>query len=747
MSLFWPVLGWTWLVSICVSGVAIAFARSIKSRLQQETQPIRSQKTAENQENIAEKIEQIQEKYFLEVNRCIIFPYFLAGAAVVLSAITIADGQRIVISAENYEGWSLLLQIVASTICFFIPTILSNLYITRLFWLPLKPAFPCNDFRPALQAKIAIPFYFTFWCLGGMELMFQGMGIFTLLSQPPSGPTEHIFIIIKDPLVAVALLGIAVGCLGLSYLDFRQVYALPERCWYSSEAEPLYALAHSGGAEKCQVRISPSRLPQGQTGVTTEVNNKLVLKLKMLQLLSQKELDAILSVAFAYTRKMSFLDTTGGLMLLTYAFAFAVMVTGRLFSHAGIGLAWFLLWASLMWFAVRRFLRNHKQANRFAIQHTNSPEALVTGLARLTNPSILQKNLNDKDESWLEREIDLSMTDCDLTYGLTVKLRKSIAEIHQVSEEQMQAWIEKAQQPVPDHERPPLASIRMPRVLTASNRIRVSELVGAIQLVCLVLPLVAWSGIIQLLALPRALEVMGLGTAAILGFMLANSIQLGLGLKTMRRWLQNRIPSRDIEPEAQVFVSISPDRIPQRYEKLWFWDIGHLAINGSDLVYIGDLTQFRLPAQFITAIRRGRGVPSWWPVSSLYIDWHNPEQQTQGTWRVELRSPTFRWTAQAQTRQWYNRLQTWLQNHPETPATDPALDLPLQYPNMSDPFGLQTKLLRCLGTILGTELAAITLGMLINLDRTSIYIVCVVALVGEIALRLPEWGVRTSLVD
>ncbi|MGB7412648.1 MAG: hypothetical protein WA902_00430, partial [Thermosynechococcaceae cyanobacterium] len=306
-------------------------------------------------------------------------------------------------------------------------------------------------------------------------------------------------------------------------------------------------------------------------------------------------------------------------------------------------------------------------------------------------------------------------------------------------------WIQTAQSPIPPNDRNPLKLIETPRTLSAADRSLLANLQLITQMALIISPPVLWLGMTQLLNLQKSpiIIITAIGVA-LLGFILSKTLQFtpGFGFQTLQRQLEAPLKANGIDLNAQAFISLSPDRTPQRYEGLWFWDVGHLSLNGPDLVYQGDLDQFRLPAANITSIHWGRGIPGEWPSLSLYIDWHNWQQQTQGTWRIEFRSPKFHQTAQAVARQWYDRLQNWQHSTPNTPTSEPltTLELPQQYPaHMGERPNLWTKLQRCLVSLFTIELLGITLGMVLNLDRPAIYLICWVGLIGAVAARLPEW--------
>jgi hypothetical protein len=58
---------------------------------------------------------------------------------------------------------------------------------------------------------------------------------------------------------------------------------------------------------------------------------------------------------------------------------------------------------------------------------------------------------------------------------------------------------------------------------------------------------------------------------------------------------------------------------------------------------------------------------------------------------------------------------------------------------MGERLNLWMKLQRCFVSLLTIELLSITFGMVLNLDRPAIYLICWVGLIGAIAARLPEW--------
>ena len=287
-------------------------------------------------------------------------------------------------------------------------------------------------------------------------------------------------------------------------------------------------------------------------------------------------------------------------------------------------------------------------------------------------------------------------------------------------------------------------------ILPASDRALLGLLEQLTPMTWIILPPVLWLAavnLVQVAGSPLITNGIGMGLAAV-GFLWAQVVQgtPGFTVQTLRDRCQTHRPVPEVIRASEVFISISPDRRPQRYDSLWFWDVGHLSLDGAELIYRGDLTQFRLPAAQIQSIHWGRRIPGWWATPSLYIDWHNPDDQTQGTWRIEFRAPRLSWVARRQTHEWFDRLNHWWHNHPQLPVPPSLLNSnrPQVYPaQMGDGLNIWIHLQRFCTSVVYIELLGITVGMLLNLDRATMPLVCWIGVVGAIAIRLPEWRSRS----
>lgn len=310
-------------------------------------------------------------------------------------------------------------------------------------------------------------------------------------------------------------------------------------------------------------------------------------------------------------------------------------------------------------------------ADAGAVRLTGDPEALITALLKLGK-------LNLMPIQWGRLSGTL------LTHPSTLKRVERIARIGQVAPERLQQIV--AQYQAGKDATDPVAATETPLEDTfreaglAGNRVVTTEKASqsAINKLFVVLffhiaPALGWvwavdrlplHGVARLLALTAGIVVSVAIYAVIAHWTLVwgrEKLQAGFAAKMQQEGL-------DLARQKAWLVGLAPDPLPRFYVTSYNWDHGYLFPASRRLGYVGDQTSFVLHPEEVRGVRLGMGVPGFFPVQRVYVDWWDDKRHELRTFNVVPMRPCKFWQMQGEVLALFSALQAWRANPAAAPT-------------------------------------------------------------------------------
>ncbi len=360
----------------------------------------------------------------------------------------------------------------------------------------------------------------------------------------------------------------------------------------------LFALAAKAGVPLQQLYVVPMR--RSRMANAFAVNSGVVwLTDWLIENLDRREIDAVFAhelahIRLGHPRKLGLAAAAGVLVgvLTVVAGSFALAVT--------LG--------TLLSLLLTRFVSRRLEfaADALAVRMTGDPEALVTGLVRLSR-------LNHVPLQWSRA------AESGLTHPSNRRRAEAIARLANLSSERLAGLLARDEPPrerdaVPAPARPD--GKRFSSVFKRGASGRLSWLLlftaagGALVAVA----------IVRLAGLPRPLAFAAGTLAAFASVLLVSDLLAARGLAGLR----GALAARPGVPAGAQFVGLSPGPGARVYEGFFDWDLGFLEIAPDALVYRGEEASFRLPRESVADVRRAPGPPGWIPAPRVAIEWIDP---------------------------------------------------------------------------------------------------------------------------
>lgn len=363
----------------------------------------------------------------------------------------------------------------------------------------------------------------------------------------------------------------------------------------------------------------------------------------VLQRLNKREVDAIAGHELSHLRYKH--PTKLGMMLLLVIFL--PVIVPFLFGALGgvvVGLVWNIshnhrlqtrlidllinVWHSpwadpiilsiglLLFYAVSR--RFERSADEGAVQLTSDPEALITGLLKISK-------LNLMPFQWSKS------TGMFLTHPSMLKRVQHIASIGNVSDERLHQILSEHSNnsAVPDPADYYLVPDISNCVVTTTAQVQRSQTNLLLLLAGHVLPatLVAWFAIRTGFVRAHAPIIYAVGAILCIVFYILMSRTIALrGRKKLRANFEQKFRREGLllDYEKARVVGFSPGPHPRFYVANYNWDNGLVIFRRGSLFFLGDQTRFRIPVEHIARVWIGQGAPSFLPVKRVYIQTVDP---------------------------------------------------------------------------------------------------------------------------
>ena len=297
---------------------------------------------------------------------------------------------------------------------------------------------------------------------------------------------------------------------------------------------------------------------------------------------------------------------------------------------------------------------------------TGDPEAMISGLARVTNLSMMP-------QEW--GRVTSRLT----SHPSTARRAQYIAEAWRIPAPRVKELLASP----PDGERYMAAEFveEPPRIFSAAWRQANAKRTRIECLAAMALPLLAIGLIDQHSALPFALTLplylFAVG-ASCLALVLVGKRAAMRGYLKLRPELLNALQAKLIPNIEPVLTGFAPGAMPKSYGGNRDWDLGFLQIAPDELRYVGERTEFTLRRSDIVEMRLVTTRTGWANLPRLAIAWRDSAQYASGAFNIlPCELPTFAGTQKA-TVLLTEQLSAWrLRPDSEMPLENPpALGLP-----------------------------------------------------------------------
>jgi heat shock protein HtpX len=396
--------------------------------------------------------------------------------------------------------------------------------------------------------------------------------------------------------------------------------------------------------------------------------NRMLLTDHLVHTLSRRELDAVVGHELAHLKRgdprrlwitlfgLIFVTSLiGGFLPALPAFRRWEEITPIVFPLFGV-----VVMISLF-YVVRR--RVERATDKTGLALTGDPEALITGLARLTHANAMPLEWGKWDERLL-------------THPSTLRRVQAIARESRVSEERLQELLLAAAGPAPEAERYPLPPLfDGERVFSTSFKNNAAFRLRWALNAAMVLPpaLAAFAAQREGWEAPWTWAASLIGAVAALA-LTALVMDRGAGRDdgALERRLRARLEAEglSIRVAGGLFVGLAPDAAPRLYEWRFDWDAGFLFLQGDQMSYVGEQARFTLTPQQVTGLSLGPGAPGWTPTERVVVVWQDEEGGRSGTFSLRPAWVRSRRQLSREAPALVKRLQGWWQAPP--PAVFPA---------------------------------------------------------------------------
>ncbi len=394
--------------------------------------------------------------------------------------------------------------------------------------------------------------------------------------------------------------------IGLAHLASQANQAVLQALTAGELRNRIFALAQPAGVQLQQVYILPS---QGNVNAFAAQNGNIVLTDQLLQHLNKREIDAIVAHELAHLQYKHPQTLQLILLIAISGTLGSSFLWGQWASLTVVPLAAILLFG-VYYFYARRF---EYEADRQAIQLTQDPVAMITGLVKLAQ-------LTRTPFDW-GKYTGLFMAHPSLRQRVQAIGQRhgfSTHQLQQVLESQIlessSSWVGAS-----PHYRLPEALTQAPILFSSRLKQQITLWLEWRLVLALTFPLAA---IVWLQ--PESTGLYSLGWLLTLGLAHLTVKISPQTYKKLRCKLAQKL-QQQLNPRVWNgrFVGLAPDEALRRYEGLPHWDMGFLFLEGDRLCYVGEQTGFALYSTHITQITLEPHCWGGWQAASLMIRWHN----------------------------------------------------------------------------------------------------------------------------
>lgn len=541
----------------------------------------------------------------------------------------------------GWAGWTwVLLKTQAWTLC---ELAWGNAYAAPLllFATPLAAVWIGSQAAAANYSRLAPPganvaLYRTakFWIGGMVVILFTA--IFALFASPDETP--------GFTWLAVGLGGALVSVVRLRLASRGASHPLAA----GALRDRIFALAAHAGRRIRGVTILTGAETRPPAAFATRWGG-ILLTDGLLKSLSKREVDAIVCHELSHTGGRSRL-----LMLTLYALVIGTTIAAE-FVPGTVMLFPLLLIAIVLAFKAWR-RSEERAADRDSIRWSKDPEAMISGLARVSLSSSMPLEWG-APMSWM------------LSHPSTAERLRIIAAAGGVSQSRLEELIEEARLEPSEHYED---STAVPQDAAFSPMLR-QKLSQRLTLYALAAPIILGLGIAWVL------ETAGLKGVAVFAIgapvsMTAFYIGYEMIVGGMRETARRRAVTKN---GAGIFVGLSPWSEPRIYEGMYHYDLGLARFSPGVLEFVGDRTRFTVDSRIVERIWLGDGPRHWTPRKVAFVECRNPDGTTAVFSLQSFEARFWPWTTVA-ARDLYAQIEAWRGRHvaslpPPQPCGVPAV--------------------------------------------------------------------------
>ena len=544
------------------------------------------------------------------------------------------------------------------------------------------------------------------------------LGVFSMVWQQPGVGLASL---VAALLARLSLLRRAMSALGV----------VPQAVTSGPLRDRIFELAARAGVKLKQLYVLPMARLLGANAFAVS-NGTIMLTDVLLAQLSEREVLAVMAHEVAHLQLKHPLKIART-ALFTLIFPLLVFEMLAVMRWAPFILAVAIpvacsLFATLL---VRR--RYEYQADAGAIELGRDPEALITGLVRISALNRVPLHWG----RWAERS---------LSHPSTRRRIARIAERAKLAPERLETLLQAPPAEQPHFEFP--RALEGGRLFTSSWKMRTSLNVS-------LLMIAIQTGVPALVV--RAVRELGppLGShpGAILLATLTASLAVLLAVdwlsvapaRSLERRMAARLEERGVrlpEPGA-TFVGLSPGREARVYEQSGDWDLGFVARLGDRLCYFGEETSFTLERTRVLDVRLGMGLPNWIRAPRVIVSWRDASGEAHHFSLRPARVRSLASTARA-SRALESELREWLRGGAASPpsALAPPGDPPtgaVTSISARELAGAKTLPRVLVMVLMFTGAIGAALGLSLGLRTPGLLDALLAATLAQLIQRLPYW--------
>ncbi len=379
----------------------------------------------------------------------------------------------------------------------------------------------------------------------------------------------------------------------------------------------VFALAANSGVRLKSLYVISSAKSRMANAFAAQ-GNTVMLTDYLLTHLTRREVDAVVAHELTHLKKQH----VALRMIIFVAVAFTSVAIMQDWMRAGLIplLAAILL---LIFYLTRRV--NERTADAGAVKILGDPEAMITGLAKITRLNKFPLRWSKWSE-WL------------MTHPSTMRRAEAIARKTGIAPERL-AQILEAGTTGDSYYTLPAAIAGGAKVYSTkykkSQAAKRSWTFVAIMTV----------GPAAILGIAKAAGFEGAATlgawifsiAATFGLYLAAMNYFSLsGNEQLEKRLRARLKSENkiAREDGGMFVGFAPDAAPRLYDGGFSWDMGLLFFGAEQVVYFGEETRFGLRRGEILDARDVRGSPAWIRTGAVLIQWRDAAKDLGGAFLI-----------------------------------------------------------------------------------------------------------------